>query len=308
MHVYLLNFNVRVFAGVKDGPSFSMREEAGLKTILDLKSDTSLLKTNATINLADPYLFVSNSRLYLFYERLDTVYGKGRICMRSTDDLINWTEEVDVLVEPFHLSFPYVFEDNGKVYMLPESGENNTISLYEASDETLTKWSLIKNLRENEQWYDSTIVRKDGHYYLFTGDQPISTEQTQHLFVSESLLGPYKEHPSSPIYRGLDGGRNAGSIIECDGKYYRPIQVCMNSYGEQTNIMNIESLTPTEYKESVYLKSIIDTARTPFKYGGHQWNQVDFLGKRIIAIDYRVPNYNIIELYRRLRLKFINHS
>lgn len=304
MHVYLLNFNVRVFAGAEDGPLFMMGEEAGLQTILDLKSDTSLFKTNATINLADPYLFVKNSRLYLFYERLDTVYGKGRICMRSTDDLINWTEEVDVLVEPFHLSFPYVFEDNGKVYMLPESGENNTISLYEASDETLTKWSLIKNLRENEPWYDSTIVKKDNLYYLFTGDQPVKTKQTQHLFVSKSLLGPYKEHPSSPIYLGLDGGRNAGSIIEQEGSLYRPIQICVNSYGEQTNIMRIESLTPSDYKETVYSNNIIDTTRSPFEYGGHQWNQVVFMGKRIIAIDYRVPNYNLIELFRRIKLKF----
>lgn len=192
----------------------------------------------------------------------------------------------------------------GKIYLLPESGENRCISLYEAVDNSLTRWKMVTTLREDiEPWYDSMIYKKDNNYYLFTGHHN-KGNQVQHLFVSNKLTGPFKEHPKSPIYTGLDGGRNAGSIIESSGNLFRPVQICLNSYGENTSIMKIDRLTPTDYKETSYKQNIIDISKDNFKLGGHQWNQVIFHGHRIIAIDYKVPNYNIIELIRRIRLKF----
>lgn len=284
-----------------DAPMF---EKSG-QIVLDLKSDTTLFNPNATMILADPFLFVKGDTLYLFYEHLVKWSGTGRLCMRSTRDLKTWTEEVDVLVEPFHLSFPYVFEDNDKVYMLPETGGDKSIGLYEAEDDTLTKWRLVKKLMvSDDPWYDSVICKKDGIYYLFTGHDD-DVHQVEHLFSSDNLTGPYKEHPASPIYNGRDGGRNAGSIIESSEGLFRPVQICINGYGEQTSIMKIETLSPTEYKETLYKKNIIDTSLPPYRYGGHQWNEVEFLGKRIVATDYREKNYNLIELYRKIKRKFL---
>lgn len=286
-----------------DALPFSMK---GGETVLDIKSDTSLLNPNASVILADPFLFVKDGTLYLFYEHLTRWYGTGRICMRSTKDLKIWTEEVDVLVEPFHLSFPYVFEDEGKVYMLPETGGDQCISLYEAEDNTLSKWKFLKKLKEDaEPWYDSVIYKKEGMYYLFTGTDD-DVQQVEHLFVSESLTGIYKEHPMSPIHTGRNGSRNAGSIIEHHSELYRPVQMCMNSYGEQTSVMKIEKLTPTEFKESLFQKDLINTKENPYKDGGHQWNPVEFMGKRIVATDYREKNYNLVELSRRIAYKFRN--
>ena len=125
-------------------------------------------------------------------------------------------------------------------------------------------------------------------------------KQVQHLFVSDTLIGPYEEHPASPIAEGRDCARNAGSIIEKEGSLYRPVQVCLNSYGEQASVMKIEVLTPTDYKESLYKDNIIDTSISPYKEGGHQWNTVEFMGKRIVATDYREKNYNVIETLRRI--------
>lgn len=300
MHLYLENFSIRVFAQSADTPMFSME---GMRPVLDIKSDTSLFNPNATVILADPFLFVKDGTLYLFYERLDKWEGTGRICMRSTRDMQVWTEEKDVLIEPFHLSFPYVFEDGGKVYMLPETGADKSIRLYEATDDSLTRWRLVKKLMEDvKPWYDSVIYKRDEKYYLFTGTDD-NVHQVEHLFVSDRLTGPYTEHPMSPIYSGRDGGRNAGSIIEHKAKMHRPVQVCINGYGEQTSVMEIERLTPTEYSENLFKKNIIDTNQPPYKEGGHQWNIVEFLGKRVVATDYRERNYNLIELARKIKRK-----
>ena len=302
MHLYITNFSIRIFDIPLDSPLFSME---GGQTVLNIKSDTSLFNANASVILADPFLFVKDGTLYLFYEHLTRWFGTGRLCMRSTRDLKTWTDEKDVLVEPFHLSFPYVFEDGGKVYMLPETGGDKSITLYEATDDTLTRWKFVKKLMEgDEPWYDSVIHKKDGKYFLFTGHDD-NVQQVQHLFVADSLKGPYKEHPMSPIYKGRDGGRNAGSIIEHNGELYRPVQVCVNSYGEQTSVMKIEALSPTDYKEFIYNKDIINTQTPPYREGGHQWCSVEFMGKRVVATDYREKNYNLVELFRKLKHKFL---
>lgn len=298
MHLYINNFSIRIFELPIDAPFFTM--ENG-RTVLDIKSDKTLLNPNAAVILADPFLFVKDGTLFLFYEHLDKWFGKGRLCMRSTKDMVSWSEEVDILVEPFHLSFPYVFEENGKVYMLPETGGDNSIRLYVAEDDTLTKWKLIKKLKDGgEPWYDSLIFKRDDTYFLFTGHDD-NKQQVQHLFLSNELLGPYTEHTKSPIYIGRDGGRNAGSIIEHNGNLYRPVQVCIDGYGEQTSIMGINKLSPKEYQEDLYKKDIINTEMKPYKLGGHQWNEVIFMGKRVIATDYREKNYNIIEFFRRIK-------
>lgn len=298
MHFFISNFSIRVFEAPCEAPLFSME---GGRTVLSIKSDTSLFNPNATVILADPFLFVKDDTLYLFYEHLDKWFGVGRLCMRSTKDLKNWSDEVDVLVEPFHLSFPFVFEDGGNVYMVPETGGDNSIRLYKAEDKTLTRWSLVKKLLEGEEpWYDSVIHKTEGKYYLFTGHDD-NVQQIQHLFVADCLTGPYLEHPESPIAEGRDCGRNAGSILVKDGCTYRPVQVCLDSYGEQTSVMKIDVLTPTEYKEQSYKKNIIDTTQDPYKEGGHQWHVVEFLGKRIVATDYREKNYNLVETLRKIR-------
>lgn len=302
MRLFVTNFSIRIFEQSPESSPFSMK---GGVTLLQIDSNKSLFNPSATVILADPFLFVRNGMLYLFYERLEKWFGTGRLCMRSTFDLLNWSDEVDVLSEPFHLSFPFVFEDNGKVYMLPETGGDKSIRLYEAEDETLSKWRLVKKLMENnEPWYDSVLYKKDGLYYLFTGLDD-NVFQEEHLFVSENLTGPYEEHPASPIYNGRDGGRNAGSIIESPEGLFRPVQICINGYGEQTSVMKIETLSPTEYKEILYKKNVIDTSLPPYKFGGHQWNEVNFMGKRIVATDYREKNYNLIELSRRIKREFL---
>ena len=302
MHLYITNFSIRVFEISASSPLFNMN---GGKTLLQIKSDTGILNPNASVILADPFLFVKGDTLYLFYEHLTRWYGKGRICMRSTKDLITWTEEKDVLVEPFHLSFPYVFDDDGKVYMLPETGGDKSITLYEATNNTLTQWHKVSKLMEgDEPWYDSVVHKKDGKYYLFTGHDN-DVQQVQHLFVADNLTGPYTEHPASPICEGRDCGRNAGSIITNNNELYRPVQVCVNGYGEQTSVMKIETLTPTEYKETLFKKNIIDTQTPPYSMGGHQWNSVEFMGKRIVSTDYREKNYNVVELMRMAKRKIL---
>lgn len=299
MPCYINNFSVSVCEVPMNAPLFSLED---YKELLDIKSDKGLFDLNASVIIADPFLFVFNDILYLFYEHQTKWFGKGRICMRYTKDLITWSDEYEVLCESFHLSFPYVFEDHGSVYMLPETGESRSVILYKALDDTLTKWRPVSTLLDNDNWYDSVIHFHNGKYYLFTGHDD-NVRQVQHLFVSDNLIGPYVEHHDSPICEGRDRGRNAGPIVDCNGDIYRPVQVCVNSYGEQITIMHVDELSPMHYCENVFQKNIINTSCRKFRNGGHQYSSVYYKGRRIVAIDYREKNYNIIEFIRRINYK-----
>ena len=271
------------------------------------ESDTDLFNIDPTVFLADPFMFSYNGKLYLFYEKQNGWYGKGHICMRFTEDLSRWSEEITVLKEPFHLSFPFVFEDKGKIYMLPETGYSASIRLYEACDDNLEKWKLSKIIiDEKRQWVDSSIINKDSKYYLFTAVKENSIFN-QFLFVSDNLTGPYKEHPKSPIYIGNDYGRNGGAVFYFKDKLFRPAQICVSSYGEDITLLQIEKLTPEDFIEKIYKDRIFKSALTDYNHGGHQFNIVYHNNELLLSIDYRVKNYNIIELLRRLKRNFFVH-
>lgn len=243
--------------------------------------------------------------MFLFYEKLVRYYGKGVLCMISSEDLVNWSEEKVILDKPIHLSYPNVFENDGRVYMLPETGANGTIELYECSNGKLDEWHLVSLLVDKKaKWADSTILQEGGIYYLFTSVK-VDGINTQYLFTSNNIMGPFKEHPKSPIHTGNDYGRNGGSIIKYKEKLLRPSQACVGGYGEEVSILEILNISEKEYNEKPILLEVIKRLNPQNIHGGHQFNMAKFNGSYYVAYDYREKNYNVIELYRRIKRNII---
>ena len=134
-----------------------------LKTddIFDIKNGEVIKQINCETNTivkepktiqADPFLFVSNNILYLFYED-KKMYKSGVISMIFTKNLVDWSNPVTVLEEECHLSYPWVFEDGGCIYMIPETSADNSIRIYKAVDSSLSKFvfkkCLLKDKRKN---------------------------------------------------------------------------------------------------------------------------------------------------------------
>lgn len=118
--------------------------------------------------------------------------------MTSTSDLVHWSKPVVVLKEPFHLSYPWVFEEAGKVYMIPETGQDGSVRLYEATDETFCSFVFSHKLLEQPKnreirmgYGDSLIYKKDGKYYLMTMLQYSEPVNVLELYVSDKLKGPW---------------------------------------------------------------------------------------------------------------------
>lgn len=264
-----------------------------------------------TIMKADPFLFVHNNRLHLFYEEMCIGKGLGVIKHLHTDDLTHWSKPELITHEPqCHFSYPWVFEDNGSVYMMPETGCDHNIRLYKAVNDELTEFVKYKVILERKQEYwdgikfdfaDSCIYKKEGNYYLFTSYYDGAKYHLE-LYISEHLEGPYSLHPMSPICEGNMFGRCAGSLIEKDGKLYRPAQDCSLVYGGQVHLMEIDDLSPTNYREHVLKENVLPKDMPLYKDGGHQLNFAEFLGQTVVATDVR---YLCSFLMERIRLKLL---
>ena len=136
MNLFDDNFGLMIFAGRE----FSFSDIQRLPVVLR-RDPSGLWGIKPVITQADPFLFVRGDELYLFFEH-QRAGESGRIAMMKTRDLQTWTEPVSVLQEPFHLSFPHVFEDGGKVYMIPETQAADSVRLYCADGNDLSHFTL----------------------------------------------------------------------------------------------------------------------------------------------------------------------
>lgn len=262
---------------------------------------TGLWKPKPRRFQADSFLFVKGGELYLFYE-LQHWDDPGCIAMSKTKDMKHWTKPQIVLREPYHLSFPFVFEDHGEIFMIPESQESDEIRLYKANDD-LTTFTYVRTLLKQERtaeinfnFNDSHVYQKGGKYYLFTSYQK-DWMYYQELYVADDLLkGEFVKHPKSPICVSNEFGRNAGSLIDYHGKLLRVTQDCHRSYGDNISLLEITHIDEMSYEEKLYQQNVFPH-NSIFVDGGHQLNISQFNGKYIYATDYKVNKWTWYQSY-----------
>jgi hypothetical protein len=293
---------------ISESDDFSFEDIQENHVVLKLEID-SMLKPKPLLTQADPFLFVRNGILYVFYES-DRSGEKGIIRMTMTKNLKDWSKPITVLDEPFHLSFPFIFEKNNDVYMIPESQISNAIRLYKGNDD-LTAFSFVKTLMDNQRvddikfnYCDSHLLNKDNTYYLFTS---ISYKWTYHLelyYTDDPIHHKFIKHPQSPIYVGNDFGRSGGSIICHKNEYYRISQNCSQHYGGNLSVHQITKIDKEHYSEKLLHKDLLKTGGNIYRDGGHQLNITKFCDKFIYATDFRHFDWSWYQLFLRLKTTF----
>jgi hypothetical protein len=197
--------------------------------------------------VADPFMVLRDGIWHLFFEAMDDHLRRGAIALATSRDARAWRYEGIVLAEPYHLSYPYLFEWEGRHYMIPESLEPRAVRLYRAR-RFPHEWEYVADLLE-EQCADSSIIRRDGRWWLFTCTRPYQHDILR-LYHAEDLAGPWREHPASPIVDGdAARARPAGKIIEWEGKLVRFSQDCTGCYGRQVRAFEIDHLDAERYSE-----------------------------------------------------------
>ena len=203
--------------------------------------------------LADPFLFEYSKRQFIFVEDFHYKESKGKI---SAIEITKNGEKFydSILEEDFHLSFPYVFESDGLIYMIPETHSINQIRLYKCI-EFPRKWKLHEILMENiSSPVDSIVLKKSNYWFLLTNICSSGLNDTMselHIFYSEIFptqnWKPIKS--GNPVIFDSLKARNGG-IIYHKGDLYRVNQRQAKSlYGESFGINKITTLDKDKYEE-----------------------------------------------------------
>ena len=213
--------------------------------------------------VADPFMISENSTWYMFFEVKNAATQQGDIGLATSPDALHWTYRQIVLDEPFHLSYPYVFKWDGRLYLLPESAQGSAVRLYEAV-QFPTQWRFVTNLISNVNFVDPSVFRYNDKWWLFMSTPDHSTLS---VYFADDLMGPWLPHQRNPLLSGtLDGARPGGRLVVNGGRIYRYAQIDTPTYGYGLRAFEVLDLTPTTYRE-VEVKSF-----TTLKATGHGWN------------------------------------
>ena len=201
---------------------------------------------------ADPFLIKEHGKTYLFIEELIYKNKLGHLSVMEIDSDGNYTQPIKILEKNYHLSYPFIFKDNGDYYMIPETSGHKDIQLYKAENFPLD-WKLQETLMEDVVAVDTTIHKDGDTYWMFTSQrnhEGVSKHVELYLYSSKDLKSNnWKPHPLNPIVSDVNTARPAGSIYTKNNKLYRVSQNCSKYYGYGLNIIEITRLTENHYEE-----------------------------------------------------------
>ncbi|MEM7611769.1 MAG: hypothetical protein AAF270_08835, partial [Pseudomonadota bacterium] len=207
---------------------------------------------------ADPHVISRDGRHYLFAEEYCFKAEKAHISVQEcTQDGKLVGDMVKVLERPYHLSYPFVFERDGDIYMVPESSNNRAIELYRATRFPF-EWVYQQDLMSDVDAADTTLLYEQGKWWLFSNiriREGVSSWDELYLFHSDDFLsGNWVAHPMNPIVSDCRAARPAGAIIRRGGKLIRPSQQSTSRYGAGLNFFEILTLSETDYRERLINK------------------------------------------------------
>ena len=234
--------------------------------------------------LADPFLFDHDGKTYVFYEAFDMIRRIGRLGYSIINpDTKTLTPPKIILKRPYHFSWPYIFEHDGEIYILPETGQDWRVKLFRAV-KFPDVWTEDEILINDIHSCDSILLgnfteRGGGIRYLITSEEYHNTPNGEipscrvknmlfEFMPGEKLkLKPNgKINPEGiRVAEGDYGIRNAGKVFVSDGKLIRPGQDCRelpgvktSPYGRGIVLFRIDSIEPYSEKEifSVSCESI----------------------------------------------------
>ncbi|GLR47836.1 glucosamine inositolphosphorylceramide transferase family protein [Sphingomonas astaxanthinifaciens] len=188
--------------------------------------------------LADPFGLERNGAFFVFAEAYDYRTRLGAIDVLRFDPDRTLRERRRCLTEPWHLSYPVVFEDEGETWMLPEASRSGRLTLYRAT-RFPDAWEGVAILDLPHVAIDATPFRHEGRWWLL-----YAAEGALHLAFADVLTGPWHAHPDSPLTRDPRGARPGGTPVRVDGRLCAPVQDCSRTYGGAIRPLWFDALTP----------------------------------------------------------------
>lgn len=183
---------------------------------------------------ADPLLFHRDGERWLFCEDFDLSAGKGSIAAMPLSADGNIGDPRTVLQENFHLSFPTVFDWNGNIWMIPETGADRSLCLYRCHTFP-DGWEKVKAFPVGIELADTILldVTPEELTLLCSQVQPENGLYTRYRRYrlrcapgEEGGFSLQEDEPFNLEHRAYDlGARNAGPLFQWGDQLIRPAQV-----------------------------------------------------------------------------------
>lgn len=216
---------------------------------------------------ADPFIIFKNDLYYIFFEELLYKTNKGHISFFTLNKEGVITEPQIILAQPYHVSYPFIFEQKDACFMIPETYANKRIDLYQCTGFP-HKWEFMHTLMDNVLAVDTTIHFYNNKYWMFCNiekNEGASTLDELFIFYATDFTSNnWQPHAKNPVVSDVKKARPAGKIFKYKGDYYRPSQDCSRHYGRGMHIGKITCLTENDYTEETvqFLYSNWDKALT----------------------------------------------
>lgn len=220
---------------------------------------------------ADPFILKKeNHTLCLIFEYYDYTKHKANLAtaeIHLQEDKQYSVNSLNVLTDSnVHRSFPCVWSDGEKVYVIPEQISLHRVDMYEwhATEGRLTlKYQLL-----DIPLVDPAFFYYNGYYWLMGSPAGYHSNDKLYIFYSTNIEGPYEAHHQNPVVVDARRARMAGQVIQHEEHFIRPAQDCHQEYGKAISLFCITKLSPAEYEEE-YMMTIHIPKHHAFASGFH---------------------------------------
>jgi hypothetical protein len=202
---------------------------------------------------ADPFVITKNNRTIIFVEDFSFDRQRGHISAIEITDKNSYELLGPVIREPFHMSFPFLFEYNHELFMIPETSESNAIRLYKCNEFPM-RWQYLKDIFKGCFAVDTMVFEYNSVWWLFTnmaskGNYDLNSKLMA-FYNTDPLSDKWIEHASNPLVFDCNIARNGGLL---DISSQSPLRIrqrhAFNSYGNAYSIAKITELSPASYLE-----------------------------------------------------------
>jgi hypothetical protein len=202
---------------------------------------------------ADPFGVEIDQQPLIFFEEGDHEKSIGEIKALTLSPSLNEIARVKIKTNvKCHQSYPFVFKDKGRLFVIPESLQSKQCVLYEVIDTlgTLKKHAI---LLDGIPVIDPSLIYINDYYWIFCTISSPYTDGNSSLFIfySKTLEGPYQPHLLNPVKSDIRCSRPAGAFFFRNGKLCRPSQDCSRTYGGAITILEIQQLSSHEFSEQI---------------------------------------------------------
>lgn len=220
--------------------------------------------------LADPFGLWRDGVLNLFAELYDYRTRRGVIELLRFDGKFDLLDRRTVLSEPWHLSYPLVFEADGETWMTPEAHRSGALTLYRAA-QFPDAWEPAARLKLDAPAIDATPFRHEGRWWMAyspAGDR-LAKQSHLHFAHADHLLGPWTPHSGNPVQVDRSCSRPGGAAFLKDGVLTLPVQDCSRTYGGALRLLAIHELTPDRFRAEAGAALSLPRTAGAFRDGFH---------------------------------------